>query len=157
MLDLFGSPAILRGGWAYYNDVDPFCVEWARGLIAAGRITTGEVDERSIRDVQPDDLRGFRRCHFFAGIGGWDLALQLAGWPDDQEVWTGSCPCPPFSFWDNVEWLACRDGKLRPTQPGLQPLAHGIPGRVGLLRGYGNAIVPQVAAEFVRAYLEIGT
>jgi hypothetical protein len=25
---------------------------------------------------------------------------------------------------------------------------------VGLLRGYGNAIVPEVAAEFIKAYLE---
>jgi hypothetical protein len=26
---------------------------------------------------------------------------------------------------------------------------------VGLLRGSGNAVVPQVAAEFVRAFLEV--
>lgn len=34
------------------------------------------------------------------------------------------------------------------------PLAYGVPARVGLLRGYGNAIVPQVAAEFIQAYRE---
>lgn len=28
-------------------------------------------------------------------------------------------------------------------------------GRVGLLRGYGNAIVPQVAAEFIRAAADL--
>jgi hypothetical protein len=28
---------------------------------------------------------------------------------------------------------------------------------VGRLRGYGNAIVPQVAAEFIRAYREVMT
>ena len=39
----------------------------------------------------------FRQCHFFAGIGGWSFALQLAGWPEDRPVWTGSCPCQPFS------------------------------------------------------------
>jgi len=31
------------------------------------------------------------------------------------------------------------------------PLAGKVEGRVGLLRGYGNAIVPQVAAAFLRA------
>ncbi len=30
------------------------------------------------------------------------------------------------------------------------PLAGKVPGRVMLLKGAGNAIVPQVAAEFVR-------
>jgi DNA (cytosine-5)-methyltransferase 1 len=57
--------------------------------------------------------------------------------------------------WADLVWLPCRDGKARPTQPGIFPLAHGIPNRVGTLRGAGNAIVPQVAAEFVRAYLEV--
>ncbi|MDH1104795.1 DNA cytosine methyltransferase [Pseudomonas otitidis] len=27
----------------------------------------------------------------------WSLALRRAGWPDDRPVWTGSCPCQPFS------------------------------------------------------------
>ncbi|NJO84750.1 MAG: DNA cytosine methyltransferase, partial [Blastochloris sp.] len=31
------------------------------------------------------------------GIGGWPLALRWAGWPDNRPVWTGSCPCQPFS------------------------------------------------------------
>jgi DNA (cytosine-5)-methyltransferase 1 len=47
--------------------------------------------------VRADDLAGYDQCHFFAGIGGWSLALRLAGWPDDRPVWTGSCPCQPFS------------------------------------------------------------
>jgi DNA (cytosine-5)-methyltransferase 1 len=37
------------------------------------------------------------QCHWFAGIGGWSLALRLAGWGDDVPVWTGSCPCQPWS------------------------------------------------------------
>ncbi|MEY6764822.1 DNA cytosine methyltransferase, partial [Kluyvera ascorbata] len=65
--------------------------------IASGHIAPGEVDERSIEDVTPDDLRGFTQCHFFAGIGVWSHSLRLAGWPDDKPVWTGSCPCQPFS------------------------------------------------------------
>jgi DNA (cytosine-5)-methyltransferase 1 len=36
-------------------------------------------------------------------------------------------------------------------------LAHGVSNRVGRLRAYGNAIVPQVAAQFIGAYLETQT
>jgi DNA (cytosine-5)-methyltransferase 1 len=324
---------------AYYNENEPFAAEWLRNLITAGHISAGVVDDRSIVDVRSDDLKGFAQCHFFAGIGGWAYALQLAGWPVDRPVWTGSCPCQPFSNagkgnefadarhlwpawfaligerrpsiifgeqvavrkglawfdhvatdleaahyavaaadlcaagagaphirqrlwfvayasiaagtrfgsdggevvrleesgisglrraagvladtdegrrhsrgrdepsaprsrsenrnhaerrgrlgdaeraglqggifddiprahrteegrqfeqpgrepWAEIDWLACRDGKNRPTKPELFPLAHGIPGRVGRLRAYGNAIVPQVAAEFIRAVMD---
>jgi len=82
---------------AYYNEIDPFAAQWLRNLIAGGHIAPGEVDERSIEDVTPDDLRGFTQCHFFTGIGVWSHSLRLAGWPDDKPVWTGSCPCQPFS------------------------------------------------------------
>jgi DNA (cytosine-5)-methyltransferase 1 len=82
---------------AYYNEIDPYAAQWLRNLISAGHIAPGDVDERSIVDVQPNDLRGYTQCHFFGGIGGWSLALRLAGWPDDRPVWTGSCPCQPFS------------------------------------------------------------
>lgn len=87
---------------AYYNENDPYAAQWLRNLIAAGHIALGEVDDRSIEDVCPDDLKGFTQCHFFAGIGGWSNALRLAGWPDDRPVWTGSCPCQPFSAASSV-------------------------------------------------------
>ncbi|QUS06072.1 DNA cytosine methyltransferase [Klebsiella aerogenes] len=282
---------------AYYNEIDPFAAQWLRNLIAAGHIAPGEVDERSIEDVTPDDLRGFTQCHFFAGIGVWSHSLRLAGWPDDRPVWTGSCPCQPFSaagkgdgfaderhlwphffhliserrpqhvfgeqvasgnantwfdlvqadlegvgyafglvpftsagigaphireraywvantdneqhsiaisrcghehastgreqdpaafaglrgdyrplevngFWRDADWLLCRDGKWRPVEPGTFPLVDGAaarlgrvePGvarvassnRVGRLKGYGNAINAQAAAEFIRAYVGCG-
>lgn len=222
---------------AYYNEIDPYAAQWLRNLIAAGHIAPGEVDERSIVDVQPDDLRGFTQCRFFAGIGGWSYALRLAGWPDDRPVWTGSCPCKPFSsatrgrglgkrssehLWpawhklivahcpsivlgEQIEnaraWLddVCADMEAvgyscdaailpaycvgqdharkriyfaghsnRNSEPGVSKYAkvegmpwhrsdaggvarsYGIPGRVGRLRAYGNAIVPQVAAAFIQ-------
>ncbi len=56
---------------AYYNEIDSYAAQWLRNLIAGGHIAPGEVDERSIEDVTPDDLRGFTQCHFFAGIGVW--------------------------------------------------------------------------------------
>lgn len=82
---------------AYYNEIDPYASQWLRNLIAAGLIAPGDVDERDIRDVMPADLNGYTQCHFFAGVGVWSLALRRAGWPDDRPVWTGSCPCQPFS------------------------------------------------------------
>ncbi|MEI4197373.1 DNA cytosine methyltransferase [Roseovarius sp. E0-M6] len=321
----------------YYNDADPAACAWLRELISAGLLPDGEVDARSILDVEPADLRGFTQCHFFAGIGGWPYALRLAGVAGDLSVWTGSPPCQPFSqagqrkgqdddrhlapaflqlvaacrpelvfgeqvasaavlgpvggaartatedaagwawfdalaadlaaasyavaaadlpaagvgaphirqrlffgaaaleqgglgdslgagsqgrlgmpdgadqcaarpaglagrladgdgglardgsvqrgrqhrcepqdgeagrlvdradpagtratdgVWRDPDWLLCRDGRWRPVEPGTFPLADGIPGRMGLLRGYGNAIVPPLAAEFVTAFME---
>ena len=302
---------------AYYNEIDPYAAAWLRNLVAEGRIAPGDVDERSIRDVSPDDLKSYTQCHFFAGIGVWSAALRLAGWADDRPVWTGSCPCQPFSVagkrggitddrhlwpemfrliaerrppvvfgeqvaskdglawldlvhtdlegadyasaavdlcaagvgaphirqrlywvadadsgghngwtstggeqsgaiagnandrepsglghanseglaqrvgisrvpsdapggnegqaaeragihaadgghasptngqWRDADWLFCRDGKWRPVEPGTFPLAHGATSRVGRLRAYGNAIVPQVAAEVIGSWMDI--
>jgi DNA (cytosine-5)-methyltransferase 1 len=316
---------------AYYNEIDPYAAQWLRNLIAEGLIAPGDVDERDVRMVRPDDLRPYTQCHFFAGIAGWSLALRLAGWPDDRPVWTGSCPCQPFSAagkckasgderhlwphwfeliracrppvifgeqveaaigwgwldlvysdleeegyavgaavlpscsvgaphirqrlwfvadandrrreqvgtvvgdseceakgeqpetgaetkvvdhcqqngeladaneagcseqrsgglldgeratqrddtdgrgsslladangrhpwpepgdrqtWSDLLWLPCTDGKSRPTQPGIFPLAHGVPARVAKLRAAGNAIVPALAAEFIKATID---
>lgn len=239
---------------AYYNEYDKFAAQWLRELIKAGLIAPGEVDERSICDVKPDDLRGFTQCHFFAGIGVWSYALRRAGWDDSRPVWTGSCPCQPFSnagqrkgfdderhlwpvfrnliaeyrpatvfgeqvasangrtwldavradmeamdfafgaadlcaagvgaphirqrlFWvadtddkrlerrceferershKRAPWsycvaVPCRDGKTRFTEPGTSPLVDESPARVGRLRGYGNAVVAEVAATFIEA------
>ena len=284
---------------AYYNDNDAYVAQWLRNLVSAGHISPGHVDERSIKEIQqPHELTEYTQAHFFAGIGTWSHALRLAGWPDDRPVWTGSCPCQPFStagkrggtddprhlwpdwfrlirecrppvvfgeqvaskdglkwidlvyadlegagyavaavdlcaagvaaphirqrlyfvahtkgsngrlsifqrgsqqasieserggetgelgdtrgaglegraslgrdngqeqqtaeraggFWSDIEWLPCRDGKLRPTKPGIFPLAHRYPGRVAKLRAIGNAIVAPIAVEFIRAYMEM--
>jgi DNA (cytosine-5)-methyltransferase 1 len=102
------SPAYSRRRWClrgagggflmhYYNDNDPKSCAWLRELIRTGEIPDGVVDERSILDVQPADVAGFVQCHFFAGIGGWSLALKLAGWREDKQIWSGSAPCQPYS------------------------------------------------------------
>jgi DNA (cytosine-5)-methyltransferase 1 len=289
-----------------YNEIDRFCCDWLSNLMDAGLIVPGLILDCDVRDLDPRSLRKAVRVHLFAGIGGWDYALALAGWPRDRPVWTCSCPCQPFSgagqgagfddprhlwpqvsrllrvrrpavlfgeqvasplgrawldlvlsdledrgyavgavvapaagvgaphirhrlfflaqskcsgfqgaertqlqsvssgqsepargssssggladadgagsgvigrtglssdgdashghdvarrgalgsFWSDVDWLHCRDGKWRSVEPGSFPLAHGSPARVGRLRAYGNAIVPQIAAEFVKAYLD---
>ena len=81
----------------YYNEQDTFAADWLENLIKEGLIPNGFVDRRSIADVQAEDLDGFSQVHFFAGIAGWPLALRIAGWPEDRAIWTGSCPCQPFS------------------------------------------------------------
>lgn len=250
----------------YYNENDPFAAEWLRQLISAGQIPQGFVDSRSIVEVSPDDLKEFTQCHFFAGIGGWSFALRLAGWPENVPIWTGSCPCQPFSvagkqkgkadvrhlwpeffrlikacapfvvmgeqvagkagydwfdgvqfdldtqgyasrgvdipalavdaphkrqrlywlamaysnperlqgwerskcnsqwengraksrsFWGDTEWAICSDRKVRRVGPRVCLLADGVPNRVGKLRGYGNAIVPPLAAEVIKAVMAI--
>jgi DNA (cytosine-5)-methyltransferase 1 len=103
---------------AYYNEIDPHAAEWLRQLIKQGAIAPGVVDERSIADIKPDELAGFTQCHFFAGVGVWSHALRQAGWSDERPVWTGSCPCQPFSsagkgagfaderhLWPSFHWL----------------------------------------------------
>ena len=284
-----------------YNEIDLFAARWLRNLIDAGHLPRGHVSDRSIVKLKPESVQNFAQAHFFAGIGVWSYALRAAGWPDDRPVWTGSCPCQPFSkagrqkgfddprhlwpqwfrlikecrpsvilgeqvaspdglkwldlvfadleragysvgaadlcaagvgaphirqrlyfvavadgqrhqgvglqlperkarrevseargsskvrlgdtscarsqersgsadgrgtvrhegatasapgAWDDVEWLACQDGKQRPAQPGIHPLAHGVTNRVGKLRAYGNALCAPVAITFVRAVMQ---
>ncbi len=57
--------------------------------------------------------------------------------------------------WGQYDILPCFDGKSRRVESGTFPLAHGISERVGKLRAFGNAIVPQLAAEFIAAYIEV--
>jgi len=85
----------MRG--CYYNENDSHAASWLRNLIGEGLLDAGRVDSRDIRHVGANDVLGLRECHFFAGIGGWAYALQLAGWPRDRPIWTASPPCQPYS------------------------------------------------------------
>lgn len=81
----------------YYNENNKFAANWLEKLMQEQLIPQGIVDRRSIAEIKPDDLKQYKQCHFFAGIGGWSYALELAKWEEDRPVWTGSCPCQPFS------------------------------------------------------------
>lgn len=127
---------------AYYNEFHPPAAAMLRQLIKDGLIADGEVDERSIKEVTADELKGFTQCHFFAGIGGWPVALRLAMWPDDRPVWTGSCPCQPFSS----------AGK----QKGKKDERHLLPIWLNLIRECRPAIIfgEQVASAVAHGWLD---
>ena len=144
---------------AYYNEIDPYAAQWLRNLIAAGHIAPGDVDERSIEDVKPDDIKHYTQCHFFAGLGGWSYALRKAGWPDDEPIWTGSAPCQPYSqagkgngfddprhLWPDFAWLI-RECKP-PVIAGEQVASKAVDAWIDLVQadleamGYAFAGVP---------------
>ena len=82
---------------AFYNEIDLACGAVLNELISTGVIAPGIVESRSIKEVNPDDIRSYTQAHFFAGGGLWSVAARLAGWPDTRSLWTASCPCQPFS------------------------------------------------------------
>ena len=128
---------------AYYNEIDPFAAAWLRQLIAKGLIAPGTVDERDIQDVTPDELKEFTQCHFFAGVGVWSYALRLAGWPDDKPIWTGSCPCQPFS--------AAGKGAGFDDERHLWPAFHWLIEQCGPVTVFGE----QVASKDGLAWLDL--
>lgn len=86
----------LFNGQPVYNEIDAHACAWLRSLCSAGHLR-GRVVEGDVRDLDPADVSKGCRFHAFAGIGTWEYALRLARWPDELPVWTGSCPCQPFS------------------------------------------------------------
>jgi DNA (cytosine-5)-methyltransferase 1 len=128
---------------AWYNEIDPKAAAWLRELISRGLIAPGDVDERDIRDVSPDDLKPYTQCHFFAGIGTWSYALRCAGWPDGRPVWTGSPPCQPFS-------AAGRRGGVADERH-LWPHYNHLIG----IRRPGEVLIEQVASKDGLAWLDL--
>jgi len=128
---------------AYYNEIDPYAAQWLRNLIDKGLIAPGVVDERSIEDVKPNELMGYTQCHFFAGIGVWSLALRRAGWPDNRPIWTGSCPCQPFSS--------------AGSQSGFEDARHLWPSLAWLIKQCGPSVVvgEQVASKSVEPWIDL--
>jgi DNA (cytosine-5)-methyltransferase 1 len=88
---------------AYYNENDAQVAAWLTELIKMKLIAPGVVDTRSIKDVDSTEIKAFDQWHFFAGIGGWSYALKQAGWDDDRQVLSGSCPCQPWSTSGNQQ------------------------------------------------------
>lgn len=89
----------------FYNDFSQDAYTWLRGLVKAGLLPHGDISTTPIELIKARDARFFNQCHFFCGIGGWPLALKLAGVPEDVNIWTGSCPCQPFSVAGKGEGL----------------------------------------------------
>lgn len=92
----------------YFNDVDVHSVVWLKELVdnRCFNVCPEEcvIDGRSVLDIEANDVRGYEQCHFFAGIGGWRRAFDLAN-VDVRDlcnryggaIWTASLPCQPFS------------------------------------------------------------
>ena len=80
-----------------YTDIDANACAWMGELVQQGHLATGRVLHADIKNITPGDADGYDRVHFFAGIGGWELACRLAGWPDELRLWSASLPCQPFS------------------------------------------------------------
>jgi DNA (cytosine-5)-methyltransferase 1 len=76
------------------------------------------------------------------------------GWLDPLTARSVAKAGATRGFWADCDWWHARDGKYRPIEPGIFPLAHGVANRVLKLRGYGDAINAEVAAEFIKTAAE---
>lgn len=123
---------------------------WVAHVNSAERRPDFDADGRRPRRTTATPGIGGETCGMddTHGRNGGDRGLQRGG-EHGQQSKNGR-----VGDWDRFDILHCADGKTRRVEAGTFPLAHGIPGRVGLLRGYGNAIVPPCAAVFVRAFME---
>lgn len=105
------------------------------------------------QDSEWQTEHGHAGCH--STTVGVDNALPLGCKQErqwDNTEYDGLEPCTTIqNDWNRSDWIYCRDEKYRPIEPGTLPLADEVPGRMVKIRGYGNAIIPQVAAEVIKA------
>jgi DNA (cytosine-5)-methyltransferase 1 len=52
-----------RRARAFYNEIEPYAADWLENLIGAGLIARGRVERRSIAELRPTDLHGFKQAH----------------------------------------------------------------------------------------------
>lgn len=155
---IIGEQVASKDGFAWFDLV-------ASDMEGIG-YTIGAVDICAAGFGAPHIRNRFYWLAFPASIGrgrcasGGLVLPQGKGWQrqkQDRQLERGGFAKPgeTSGFWADAEWLPCRDGKARPTQPGIFPLAHGATQRVGRLHAYGDAIVAPQAIEFCKAVREI--
>jgi len=113
----------------------------------------GSGDAGELADAQHSQRRTEHEEHSEAY--GWNGSRGSSELSSMEQPSGEQMGIPRFSWLGReADWIDCRDNKRRPVEPGTFPLAHGVSNRVGMLRGYGNAIVAPLAKEFIKAYLE---
>ena len=138
----------------------PWRAESRGRSFASGRGKSGLGDTNAARPQrhgQSGERAGERATGQAGGLGGLANAENTDRRRDGSTPNGGGRPAEIGGpgFWSDCELIPCGDGKARRVKPGIFPVAHGVPARVGKLRAAGNAIVPQVAAEFVMAWMEV--
>ena len=124
--------------------------------VAGAAYPDGRPGERPAQEgTRPSSIRWQRPPS--GGTHGRLVGAPGSGTLSAQQSGRGGSP-EQAGPWSDFDIIPCRDPKhgtiYRRIEPGAEPLVDGLPGRVGLLRGYGDAIVPQVAATFIGAFLE---
>ena len=132
----------------------------SRRRCGAGGLADSDGRDASSEGIQRGREYGLEPQDGGTGSGMGDAAGREWGTREPGESARQSGTARGPGAWDDAVLIQCRDGKWRAApdpESGILPLASGVPCRVGRLRAYGNAIVPQVAAEFVMAYMDTAT
>lgn len=124
-----------------------------RGHGSDGWMGNADVRELSLPQEQP--ARQERSTVAGAGWADFDLIPCLDG--KSRRVESGTFPLAhglPRGVDEDLARLCALAGMAGDVRELRSNLKQAKRNRVGQLKGYGNAIVPQLAAEFVRAFME---